>query len=541
MVEGDRWSWLSDDIPAREVCVLRHQLETWARIRPDKVFVRFEGGEEWTFGQAHDHARHAAAGLAALGVGPNDVVLVLLPNGPDFLKAWFGANVLGAAVAAPNTALRGGVLEHLVGLSDAAVGVVDARYLERFEGISTARLRTLVVSGEIGSSRPDGIDIVPLAECFDAADPDTAPDVAVEPWQAEFILFTSGTTGPSKGAVVTYVQMYDMILASTAGRLSGNDIYLASTPLFHVGGSRVVSCMLLLGGTVVLLEHFKTDTFWETVRRHNATACVLIGASARFLEDQPPRPDDADNTLRLVSMSPLVREPGAFAGRFGVDLITSYGMSELSLPILSDLNPADPDSCGRLRPGYEARIVDENDREVPAGHVGELILRAGRPWTISPSYWRMPEATAAAWRNGWFHTGDRFRRNADGDYYFVDRQKDAIRRRGENISSFEVEAEVQTHPDVEDVAAIGVASPFGEQDIMIVVVPRPGCAPAPERLLDYLRGRMAHYMVPRYIRYVDALPRTPSARVQKHILRDAGVTADSWDREAAGIVVKRED
>jgi crotonobetaine/carnitine-CoA ligase len=537
--EGDRWSWVGRDIPAREACVLRHRLEACARTRPDKVFVRFDDGQSWTYRETLEHSRRAAAGLAGLGVGNNDVVFVLLPNGPDFLKAWFGANMLGASVAAPNTAMRGSVLQHLVTLSDAAVGVVDARYLPRLGEIEPGKLRTLVVSGE-DDAADSRFDRIPLTDCFDGADAAACPDVTVEPWQAQFILFTSGTTGPSKGAIVTYVQMYDMMMANTAGRLGEDDVYLASTPLFHVGGSRVVNGMVLYGGTVVLLAQFKTDTFWDTIRTHGATACVLIGAVARFLEDQPARPDDADNPLKLVSMSPLVRDPRAFSRRFGVDVVTSYGMSELSVPIVSELNPTDPESCGRLRPGYEARIVDDNDAEVPEGQGGELVLRAERPWTISPGYWRMPEATAAVWRNGWFHTGDRFRRNAAGDYYFIDRQKDAIRRRGENVSSFEVEAEVLTHPDVKDAAAVGVPSPLGEQDIMIVVVPRPGCAPQPEALLNYLRPRLAHYMVPRYIRYVADLPRTPSARVQKHLLRDEGVTADSWDREAAGIRIRRD-
>lgn len=537
--DGDRWSWVGRDIPPREACVLRHRLEECAGTRPDKTFVRFDDGQSWTYRETLEHSRRAAAGLAGLGVRNGDVVFVLLPNGPDFLKAWFGANMLGASVAAPNTAMRGSVLQHLTTLSDACVGVVDARYLSRLDEIETGRLRTLVVSGDAdgGTCR---FGTIALRDCFDAADPDACPDVSVEPWQAQFILFTSGTTGPSKGAIVTYVQMYDMMMANTAGRLGEDDVYLASTPLFHVGGSRVVNGMLLYGGTVVLLGQFKTDTFWDTIRAHGATVCVLIGAVARFLEDQPARPDDADNPLRLVSMSPLVRDPKAFSGRFGVDVVTSYGMSELSVPIVSELNPSDPDSCGRLRPGYEARIVDENDVEVPEGQGGELVLRAERPWTISPGYWRMPEATAAVWRNGWFHTGDRLRRNAEGDYYFIDRQKDAIRRRGENVSSFEVEAEVLMHPDVKDAAAIGVPSPHGEQDIMIVVTLRPGCAPDPEALLFYLRPRLAHYMVPRYIRYVADLPRTPSARVQKHLLRDDGVTADTWDREAAGIRITRE-
>lgn len=535
----DPRDWTDSQVPDRDACVLRHRLERCAVERPDKVFLRFDTGEVWTYGETFDHARRASVGLSELGVKQGDVVLVLLPNGPDFVKAWFGANYLGAAVAAPNTALRGAVLQHLVALSDAKVGVVDASYLDRLDELSAGRVETLVVSGGIDGSRGDRLRTISLEQAFERADPDLAPAVTVEPWQAQFILFTSGTTGPSKGAIVTYVQMYDMMFATSGGRLGEDDVYLASTPLFHVGGSRVVNGMLLLGGGVVLLRQFKTDTFWDTIRSHGATACVLIGAVARFLENLPPRSDDADNPLKLVSMSPLVNDPRAFGRRFGVDVVTSYGMSELSVPIVSELNPADPDSCGRIRPGYEARIVDEFDREVPAGEIGELVLRAARPWTISPGYWRMPEETAAVWRNGWFHTGDRFRRNEAGDYYFVDRLKDAIRRRGENVSSFEVETEVLSHPDVADAAAIGVPSPQGEQDIMIVVVLRPGRTPDPEALLRYLQSRMAHFMLPRYIRHVDDLPRTPSARVQKHLLRDQGIAGDCWDREAAGIVVRR--
>jgi crotonobetaine/carnitine-CoA ligase len=537
--EADRFAWTGSQVPERDACVLRHRLERCAAERPDKVFLRFETGETWTYRETFDHARRAAAGLSGLGVKADDVVLVLLPNGPDFVKAWFGANMLGGAVAAPNTALRGAVLQHLVTLSGATVGVVDAAWLERLGEIDTGALATVVVSGETGPTQ-GRFRTVPLAVCFDAADAGDCPDVTVEPWQAQFILFTSGTTGPSKGAIVTYVQMHDMMFATSGGRLTEDDVYLASTPLFHVGGSRVVNGMLLLGGSVVLLRQFKTDTFWDTIRRHGATACVLIGAVARFLEERPPRADDADNPLRLVSMSPLVRDPQAFSRRFGVDVFTSYGMSELSVPIVSELNPTDPDSCGRIRPGYEARIVDEFDREVPEGEAGELVLRASRPWTISPGYWRMPEATAAAWRNGWFHTGDRFRRNAAGDHFFIDRQKDAIRRRGENVSSFEVEAEVLAHPDVQDAAAVGVPAPQGEQDILVVVVPRPGVALEPAALFAFLRPRMAHFMLPRYIRVADDLPRTPSARVQKHVLRAEGVTPDCWDREAAGIVVRRD-
>ena len=534
------WDWLDSRLPDRDASVLKHILCARAAEIPDKVFVRFEDGAVWTYADALANARKAAAGLTGLGVGAGDVVFVLLPNGPDFLKAWFGANFLGAVVAAPNVALRGAALQHLVTLSGAAVGVVAERYLDRLAGLDLGALRTIVVSGDDTVGAPAGVQLHRVTASFDGADPAAAPDVVVEPWQTQFILFTSGTTGPAKGAIVTYVQMHDMVMATFADRVTGDDVYLASTPLFHVGGSRVVHGMMMMGGAVVLQSSFRTETFWDTIRRHGATICVLIGSVARFLEDAPPRPDDADNPLRLVSMSPLVSDPVAFSRRFGVDVTTSYGMSELSIPIMSPINPTNTESCGRLRPGYEARIVDDFDREVPDGDAGELILRADRPWTISPGYWRMPEASAAAWRNGWFHTGDRLRRNAEGDYFYVDRQKDAIRRRGENISSFAVEAELLSHPGVADAAAIGVPSPQGEQDVMAVVVLRPGAELDPADFLAYLRPRMAHYMVPRYIRYVAELPKTPSARTQKHLLRADGVTGDTWDREAAGIVVKRD-
>jgi len=531
------WDWVSPKLPDRNVSVLRHILEARACEMPDKQFVRFEDGTAWTYAETLTQAHKAAAALARLGVVADDVVLAFLPNGADFLKIWFGANFLGAALAAPNTALRGALLQHLVTLSAAHVAVVDAGYLERFVDLDMGSVRTMLVSGAT-TRGPANVQLVDLASCLDAAAPAAAPDVIVEPWQTQFILFTSGTTGPSKGAIVTYVQMHDMIMTSFGGRLGPEDNYLLNMPLFHVSGTRSVMGMMMLGGCITLISQFRTDTFWDTVRKYGTTACVLLGAAASFLENQPARADDAENPMRLVAMVPPVKDPVAWARRFGVDITTSYGMSELSIPIISSINPTNPESCGRLRPGYDARIVDDHDCEVEEG-VGELVLRADRPWTISPGYWRMPEATAQSWRNGWFHTGDLFRRNAEGDYFFVDRKKDVIRRRGENISSFEVEAEVLSHPLVNEAAAVAVPSPHGEDDILVVVALSGDATLAPLELFDYLRPRMAHFMLPRYLRFLPSLPKTPSLRVKKDVLRKEGVTVDTWDREAAGIIVKR--
>ncbi|MDG2005498.1 MAG: AMP-binding protein, partial [Novosphingobium sp.] len=462
-----------------------------------------------------------------------------MANSPALLKTWLGINFLGAAMAAPNTAMRGSVLQHLVTLSDAKIALVDAGLLDRFADIDLGEVETFVVAGKTDGDGPSGKAKVDFADAIDRADPADCPQVTVEPWEMQFILFTSGTTGPSKGAIVTYVQMHDMIMSTFGSRLNENDNYMLNMPLFHVSGTRSVMGMMMLGGRFTLIGQFSTSSFWDTAREHGTTACVLLGGAATFLENQPPRDDDADNPMRLVAMLPLVSDPLGWARRFGVDISTSYGMSELALPINSPINPEDTSSCGRLRPGCEARIVDGNDRSVPDGEVGELVLRSERPWSISPGYWKMPEATAQAWRNGWFHTGDMFRRNEAGDYYFVDRKKDAIRRRGENISSYEVEAELLSHPLVHEAAAIGVPSPSGEDNILVAVVLAPDAELPPLELFEYLRPRMAHFMLPHYLRFVDELPKTPSMRVRKDMLRAEGIAEDAWDREAAGITIKR--
>jgi crotonobetaine/carnitine-CoA ligase len=215
-------------------------------------------------------------------------------------------------------------------------------------------------------------------------------------------------------------------------------------------------------------------------------------------------------------------------------------MTEINVPIVSEPNPAVAGTCGRLREGVEARIVDEADREVPVGTVGELILRTESPWALNSGYFKDPEASLRAWRNGWFHTGDGFRRDADGNYFFVDRIKDAIRRRGENISSFEVEVEILAHPAVRECAVVAVPNEASEDDVLAIVAPVPGESIVPEQLLAFLQPRLAHFMLPRYIRIMNDLPRTPTQKVEKHVLRSAGLTPDTWDREKAGIRISRD-
>jgi carnitine-CoA ligase len=262
--------------------------------------------------------------------------------------------------------------------------------------------------------------------------------------------------------------------------------------------------------------------------------------------DQPPSPADADNPLRIVYMGPLSRHK-EFGERFGCSIYTAYGMTEVPVPITSALDPDDERSCGRAADPvhYELRLVDENDVPVPPGAPGELVARHTLPWTINSGYKNMPEATAEAWRNGWFHTGDQFTQDEEGNFYFLDRIKDVIRRRGENISSFEVESEVLSHPLVKEVAAVAVKNPdldesAGDEEVKVVVVLEEGATLDPAELVDYLAGRMPRHWVPRFVEYAAALPRTESHKLKKAELRDAGVTADTWDRERAGIRYRRE-
>jgi carnitine-CoA ligase len=327
--------------------------------------------------------------------------------------------------------------------------------------------------------------------------------------------------------------------------IGADDRFLISVPLSHVAGTSLTYAMLQRGGTIVLPGGFDAKRFWEEVRRYQATATFVIHGMVSFLLGQPPGDDDADNPLRFVYMGPLTRVH-EFCTRFGVRVWTGFGMTELPTALRSELDPTSETTVGRpFNPDFECRLVDEHDLPVPDGTAGELIVRHRLPWVINSGYKDMPEATAEAWRNGWFHTGDQLLVDDAGEWVFVDRAKDAIRRRGENISSYEVEVEVLSHADVDQVAAIAVPNPdmeesAGDEEVKVVVVPVAGRTVDPLELIEYLIPRMPRHMVPRFVEVVEELPRTPSFKIKKAELRTAGITPSTWDRERAGVTLKRE-
>ena len=526
-------------VPTREQCVLRNVLETWSRDQPDRVYATFYKGRTVTYREMETMAKRAAAGLAKLGVKQGDTVVVWLPNMLEGLAAWFGANWLGAVYVPINTAYRGRLLEHVLANSNANVLVAHADLMTRLEGIDLAKIDKVI---EVGGASGARVAAQVLAADALQGDETAVPDLArpIEPWDIQSIIFTSGTTGPSKGVLSSYAQLHAMSGKDAFYMVRDDDRYLCNLPLFHVGGTIPAAGMLSRGGSVAFVTSFSTDTFWTSINETGATLVLLLGATATFIARTPRGPADRAHGLRTMIIIPFAEDAVSFAERFGVTVYTLYNMTEISTPLVSGPNPQKTGVCGKPRKGVELRIVDDNDCEVASGGVGELIVRTDAPWALNSGYNQNAEATVKAWRNGWFHTGDAFRVNEDGDYVFVDRMKDTIRRRGENISSFEVESEVAAHPAVNEVAIVPVPSEMTEDEILCVVAAAPGQTIAPEELIEFLRPRLAHFMIPRYIRIVQGLPRTPTEKVQKNVLRDQGLTADTWDREAAGIKIRRE-
>lgn len=518
--------------PPRETVVVADLLERGARETPEKTFAVFRDAE-WSYARTAAEAWSAAHALRALGVREGDFVLAWLPNGPDALRAWFGANAAGATFAPLNPAYRGSILEHTVNLSGARVMVAHPHLVERLRGLELPLLEKVVVTGP-------GEAVLPGVEMLEAAalvDPGPRPPLESphEVWDITALIYTSGTTGPSKAVLCPYLHhsTYAEGLLPSQG---ADDRFFVCLPMFHVGGTSAIYGMLQRGGSVAITDGFRTQTFFEDARRFGATHATILGAMATFLLKQPPRDDDRHNPIRTAIVTPMVDDPAGFTERFGIEIFTGYGLTEGTCPIRTGYRPTMTASCGRAwNDDYELRLVDEHDREVARGEVGELVIRHARPWSLNAGYRAMPEETARAWRNGWFHTGDALRLDEEGNYYFVDRAKDALRRRGENISSTEVEREILAHPDVLEAAVVAAPSEHTEDEVRAVVALTPGSELTPRALVEWLIPRLPYFMVPRYVDVLDELPKTESQKVQKYVLRTLPLGETTWDREAAGI------
>jgi len=504
-----------------------------ARV-PDRIAVR-DPGRDLSYGALHELALRLGGGLAARGIGDREHVLLMLDNHLDYVVAWLGCALTGRVEVPVNTAYKGSILVHVVNNSGARAIVVEEGYLPTLAEVADrlTKLELVVVRGNAGAAAlPAGVKVTSFDEIFAAP----ATPAVLNPWDLMGILYTSGTTGLSKGVRVTHAHAYGYATPALFDIERPDEVTMCTLPLFHIGGQwAAVYKSLIAEATAVVLPRFSATTFWDDVRRYGCTYTMLLGAMANFLYRQPPSPSDRDHTLRRVSMVPVIAQMEEFKSRFGIEAVgTGYGLTEGSTILRAPMGHAEPGLAGWLRPDFEARLVDEHDMEVAEGEVGELVIRTRDPWSVMDGYHDMPEATVKVWRNQWLHTGDAFRRDATGRWYFLDRLKDAVRRRGENVSSFEVESEINEHPAVLESAVIAVPSDASEDEIMACVVLKPGQQVEAEALLQFLDARMPYFMVPRYVEFLERLPKTPTEKIQKQELRARGITAATYDRPPGG-------
>jgi crotonobetaine/carnitine-CoA ligase len=519
--------------------LVRALVEAAAR-RPDADWVTTTDGDRLSFGHAEADMRRVATFLASLGVSSGTRVAVMLPNGCDFVRAWLGLNLLGAVAVFLNTDLKGAFLKHQIVNSDVDLAIVHASFLPQFDEIGHADvpLRRLICVGTA-----DG----PLATAYSRIDweawRDSAPSDAAGPSATDTaaIMYTSGTSGPAKGVCMPHAHctLYG-VGAIEALQLGGDDRYYVSMPLFHVNALFMqLGATLLAQCPAVVRRRFSASEWISDIRNSGATVTNLLGVQAAFILGQTPRSDDAEHALRAIVNAPNIpAHEDAFHTRFGVkDILSGFGMTEVNLPIWGRLGQSRPGAAGWPHADrFDVIVADpETDRERPRGQVGEILVRPKVPFGFMSGYFRLPDRTVEAWRNLWFHTGDAGVMEADGLVTFIDRIKDCIRRRGENIAAAEIEAIVQGLDGVAEAAAFAVNSdiPGGEDDVMIAVVLTPGCTTTPAEIGSRAASLLPRFANPRFVQVLEAMPKTATGKIQRDVLRRRGAGA-ALDRMPGG-------
>jgi crotonobetaine/carnitine-CoA ligase len=508
--------------------MLRRQAERYG----DRRLVTI-GSVSMTYTDTMAAAAGYAGALAAAGSKPGDRVAIMCGNRPELLLTILGCAWLGAIAVPINTASRGAQLEHILGNCGARLMVIERELAPVLATLTRDKI-ALEMLWLVGDGPEPDASLWPSAR-FPAPGPSMPPH-PLDPGDTLAILYTSGTTGLSKGVCCPHAQYFWW--AVYTGELLGvrdGDVLMTTLPLFHTNALNAFYQAMLNGATLVVEPRFSASGFTAALARHQATVTYVLGAMVPMLLAQPPGPADRAHKVRLA-LAPAVPAHfhQQFTDRFGFGLIDGYGSTETNCIMGAPLAEQRPGLMGRLLPGFSARVVDAHDNEVPDGEAGELILRADEPFAFATGYFGMTDKTVEAWRNLWLHTGDRVVREPDGFYRFMDRMKDAIRRRGENISSYEVEQVLVNHPAVENAAVFPVRSELAEDEVMAAVVLRAGARVTYEALLDFCQPRMPYFAVPRFLEFVATLPATENGKVTKYKLRERGITATTWDREKAG-------
>ena len=522
-----------------------HILERRAQTHGDKPFFRmigpeFRGQSFVSYGEMELRTRRIANAFAGLGVGFGDRVMILMRNSLEFVETWLALHRLGAVAVTVNTAYRGVFLEHVAENSAARLIVTTSDFVPVVLASEPAyrHLKTIVCAGAPPPLPDSRLQLVDYAQL--QGGPETGIDTTVTGSDISTIIYTSGTTGPSKGVLIPHAQMYlNAALTVEQTGLGAHDRFYSCLPLFHTNALIIqLLSAFSLGAPIAVAEGFGASSWLDDVRESRATITNLLGVMTEFLVRQPETPHDADNDLEVVCAVPISPAFGEkFEKRFGTQLVELYGSTEANCPIYMPRNEKRRDNaCGTVvEDWFDCMIADpETGAALAPGQVGELLIRPKKPYGFMAGYNAMPDATVKAWRNLWFHTGDAMRRDADGWYFFVDRINDCLRRRGENISSFEIEQVVMGHEAVADVAVIGVPSPFeaNEQEVKICVVLEPGATATAQDIHAYCTPLVPRYAEPRFVEIYQQLPKTPTNKVQKAELRKHGIREQTWTAPA---------
>ncbi len=505
------------------------------------------GGRRISYADMHATTNRYANGFAAAGVGKGDHVAVMLGNCPDFLFVVWGLGKIGAVAVPLNTAAKGELLRYYVAQSECRWIVTETALAARIAEVlpDLAAIERIYCLGDAGALHGARAPVADLAALLSTSD--TAPPVdAVHYADPACIIYTSGTTGPSKGVVSPHAQGQNIGRSIAAAyRYTRDDVLYTCLPLFHVNALWYsVNAALWADATVALAPRFSASQFWADIVATGATQFNALGAMASLLLKQPVSDAERAHKVRQSMVVPLSKEAYRdYSERFRLTVTSLFAATEtFAVTIFAPGDPAEKGaSAGHPRDLADVAILDDDDGALPAGAVGEICVRPRQPWMTMLGYYKMPEATVAAFRNQWFHTGDRGYLDVDGFLWFVDRKKETIRRRGENISAYEVEMLIARHDAVHEVAAVAVASDLTEDDVMVFIVRKPGAEVSEAQLVHYCATTMSYYMVPRYVAFVDALPKTASEKIEKYKLKQMAeaTRATLWDREKSGILIKR--
>lgn len=522
-------------VPDPRSWVLPRVIEEQSRARAAQPFVSMIGGETLTFGQFGEDAAKVAGMLSGLGVRAGDRVAIMLPNGHDILRAWAGVCRLGAVAVLINTELTGAFLTHPLRDAKPRMVITHADFLEALTRASTdlSRPDWTLVAGAAGQTLAEGQ--IP----FDAWRASTATDAPLPAaHEAACIMYTSGTTGPPKGVLMPHAHcfLFGLGVIENLG-VTEQDHYYTVLPLFHANGLLMqIGAVLIAGARATVRGRFSASEWLSDLQRSRATITHSLGATSAFIQAQPAGPGDRDHHLRLMLAAPnLPDHERVWRERFGIpEVVGGYGMTEVNIPLYGERGVARPGTCGRPYARFEVEIRDpETDFPVEPGEVGEITVRPRIANGFMAGYFGLPEKTAEAWRNLWFHTGDAGRMSPDGYVTFVDRIKDCIRRRGENISAADLEATFMGLSGVSEVAAFAVPSdiPGGEDEIMLAIVPQPGSSITGAAVAAHAQERVPRFAWPRYLELRAGLPKTSTEKVRKEELKVRGVAGDAIDLE----------